>query len=179
MLTTIEAILTGQPELSEDEQRQLFTICAASLPLTRSVLTGDLQRIPTLLRLALLSSVLYVGGIVLVPDELADELEAMVESHGTYWPEAFSHSGEYSPLGSAVLQNPTLDLAILLDEFESPGDSRNLEAMLRNPALPNECRERLIAGEHSIFEDLADGLLTQSRVDELVDLAKSTLGDLS
>jgi hypothetical protein len=53
-----------------------------------------------------------------------------------------------------VLQNPSLDLVILIDEFENTGDTGNISAILNNPNCPEEFLTQIIKSEHPIiFED--------------------------
>lgn len=165
----VDALLDQSPPLTHDEQRAVFAVCSQHLPLTRLLLSGDLQRLPQLLRLGLYSSVLYVGGVVMAPEQLIEELEQMVEELGSSWSETSMDPAV------ALLSNQTIDLEVLVDEFAWPGDSKNLEAMLQNPSLPAVLLERFIDGDHSIFEDLRDGAVEETRVHELRELATEAL----
>lgn len=169
MAVQVSSILDEQTLLTESDQEALFILCSQNLGLTVLFLSGNLQRVPRFLRLALLSSALYVGGIVPAPDELKEPIESLCDEFGTPWPEWTME------LAYFVLSNPTIDLAVLIDTFRDPGDSRNLKEVILNPSLPAHLLMELIEKEHLIFDDLEEGIVDTYTVQEIVNLARNRL----
>jgi hypothetical protein len=71
-------------------------------------------------------------------------------------------------LRESILENPSLDLNILEDEFENTGDAGNVRAILRNPNCPSGLLQQIIASEHEIFSE-------DNAYEDLIEEAQSIL----
>ena len=171
----VNDILADAGALDEHQQSELIAICSQNFDVTMLFLRGDLRRIPMFLRNALISTVLYGGGVVEAPEDMKDRLERVLEDCGTYWCEIPTLFEASLDTGAEVLMNPTIDPEILADEFEWPGDSRNLLAILANPICPAEFHRRILNGDHPIFDDLAEGIVDDERVREIQEFAQARM----
>jgi hypothetical protein len=96
---------------------------------------------------------LYGAGTVETPKSISVEvrelLEALTENED---PDPEHDFYTHSNLREMVLRNPSLDIAILIDEFGGTGDDGNISAILNNPKCPQEILQSIIDSEHFIFD---------------------------
>jgi hypothetical protein len=139
-------------------------------PLFATLLNRDLETVPKLLRYCLLSKLLYSEGPVLTPDEFQDQVAEIVAENPRIWYEEDDIGYLIYNIRDLILKNPTLDLEIIQDEFESSGDIGNLMAILENPNCPKSAIETIISKRHFVFEERSSDELEQ-----LIELAKTRI----
>jgi len=84
-------------------------------------------------------------------DEISDQVSELLEEAEEYWYENEEVGYRIFNLRESVLRNPSLDLAILEEEFHNTGDVGNISAILSNPNCPEEFLHQIISADHSII----------------------------
>jgi hypothetical protein len=126
-----------------------------------------LKTIPELLRYSLLSKCFYSDGRVVTPMTFAKEVDALISDSDQDWYENQVVDYRIFNLRYKILENSTLDLEILEDQFENSGDVTDIRAILDNPNCPSEFLEQIVDSDHHVFEE-RENL-------ELIEIAKKIL----
>jgi hypothetical protein len=163
----VEDLFKNSQNLDLNFQKELFTLSMSCRPLFSCLLDRDLNTIPELLRYSLISRCLYGAGTVETPKSISVEvrelLEELTENEDPEHHDFYSDSN----LREHLLRNPSLDLEILIDEFEGTGDDGNISGILNNPKCPQELLQSIIDSEHFIFD--------QGDYNDLIEEAKEIL----
>jgi hypothetical protein len=139
--------------LDLDSQRKLFHLSMNCYPLFSSLLDRDLTMLPEVLRYSLLGRCFYSFGGVATPKTIFKEVQALLDESDQDWYENHIVGHRVFNLRERVLRNPSLDLEILIDEFENSGDSGNIRAILNNSNCPDEFLQSVIDSDHFIFDE--------------------------
>lgn len=148
----LDELFSGSPTLDLESQKKLFALSMSCYPLfAYTLMRPNLNEIPELLRYSLLSKCFYSFGQVDTPDSVSDEVSDLLDETEEEWYENGDVGSRIFNLREDVLQNSTLDIAILTDEFENSGDVGNISAILNNPVCPEHFLENIINSEHLII----------------------------
>ena len=148
----LDELFSGSPNLDLESQKKLFTLSMSCYTLfAYTLMRPNLNEIPELLRYSLLSKCFYSFGQVDTPDSVSEEVSDLLEDTESEWYENDAVGYRIFNLRENVLQNSTLDLAILTEEFQNTGDVGNISSILNNPKCPEHFLEEIINSEHSII----------------------------
>lgn len=157
--------LFSSPEpIDLEEQKKLFIMSMSCYPLFSFSLDRDLHTIPEVLRYSLLRKCFFVDapkGVSVSVNELLDEVDEEWNENDEVGDHQFFNVVEM------VLRNPSLDLAILEEEFQSTGDTGFISSILNNPNCPQEILQSIVESDHFIFDDREN--------EDLVEQAKEIL----
>ena len=151
----ITEVFSSSESLDLNAQKDYFNLSMSCYSLfAYTLMDRDLNVIPELLRYSLISKCFFSEGMVTTPRSVDDEVRALLEGTDEEWYGNGEVGSRIFNLREDVLQNPSLDLVILIDEFENTGDTGNISAILNNPNCPEEFLTQIINSEHPIiFED--------------------------
>jgi hypothetical protein len=148
----LNKVFGGPHPLDLETQREFFLLSMKCYPLFVYALDRDLNSIPELLRYCLLSKSLYSQGSVETPNGISAAVDELLEEVEDEWYENDAIGHRVYNLREMVLRNPSLDLAILTDEFYSSGDGGSIGAILSSPNCPREFLVEIINSDHIVFE---------------------------
>ena len=157
--------------LDLEEQKKLFIMSMSCYPLFSFSLDRDLNTIPEVLRYSLLSKCFFVDapkGISVSVNELLEEVDEEWNEND----EVGDH--QFFNLVEMVLRNPSLDLAILEEEFHSTGDTGFISSILNNPNCPQEILQSIVESDHFIFDDRENEDLVEQAKEILASRQSST-----
>ena len=157
--------------LDLEEQKKLFIMSMSCYPLFSFSLDRDLNTIPEVLRYSLLSKCFFVDapkGISVSVNELLDEVDEEWNEND----EVGDH--QFFNLVEMVLRNPSLDLAILEEEFHSTGDTGFISSILNNPNCPQEILQSIVESDHFIFDERENEDLVEQAKEILASRQSST-----
>lgn len=166
------SLANSSSHVSSRYQRVIFLTAINCYPLLSILLREHLKQLPTLLRFALVSRVLYNFGSAEHPESISDELEEILESDDTDLYAVDAIGQRIFNLREAVLANPAIDLMVLENEFENTGDLGNLSSIISNPNCPIELIEQVKNREHFVF---SEGVQDEESLDELALQAEEAL----
>lgn len=164
--------LFSSPEpIDLEEQKKLFMMSMSCYPLFSFSLDRNLSTIPEVLRYSLLSKCFFVDapkGISVSVNELLDEVDEEWNENDEVGDHQFFNVVEM------VLRNPSLDLAILEEEFQSTGDTGFISSILNNPNCPQEILQSIVESDHFIFDDRENEDLVEQAKEILASRQSST-----
>jgi len=162
----LNQLFTSSEPFDFDSQRKLFHLSMSCYPLFAYSLDRDLNTVPELLRYSLLSKCFYSFGMVDTPINVREQVSDLLDEYEGDWNSKVGY--KIYNLRESILENPSLDLNILEDEFENTGDAGNVGAILRNPNCPSGLLQQIIASEHEIFSE-------DNAYEDLIEEAQSIL----
>jgi hypothetical protein len=165
-------------DLDAAEQRIAFDICMSSFPVFSTFLDGNVSDLPPLLRYALISKALFGSGSTECPDDIADDVDAMVEEGATTdWYQLSSTGGRVHNVRLGILGDASIDPAVLEDELENSGELGTVRVIAGNPSCPTRLLEQILKGQTLAFDLLdKDDQFAVAEMNEIKVLARDRLG---
>jgi len=172
LVELLDRLFSNPEPLDLENQKKLFIMSMSCYPLFSFSLDRDLNAIPEVLRYSLLSKCFFVDapkGISALVNELLDEVDEEWNENDEVGDHQFFNVVEM------VLRNPSLDLAMLEEEFHSTGDTGFISAILNNPNCPQEILRSIIESDHFIFDDRENEDLVEQAKEILVSRESNTI----
>ncbi len=164
----LNKLFSSTKPLDFESQRKLFLLSMGCYPLFSYLLHRDLNTIPAVLRYSLISKCFFGFGSTETPADVSNLVEGLLEEVDEDWYENDVVGYRIFNDRDEVLRNPSLDLAILEEEFHNTGDTGNIESILRNPNCPVKFLHKIIASDHSI-------IFENDKHEDLIEAAKEIL----
>ncbi len=157
----LNRLFSSSEQIDLEKQKKLFIMSMSCYPLFSFSLDRDLNTIPEVLRYSLLSKCFFADAPKAISASV-NELLGEVEEEWNENDEVGDH--QFFNVVEMVLRNPSLDLAILKEEFYSTGDSGFISSILNNPNCPEEILQSIVECNHFIFDEREnEGLVEEAK----------------